>query len=134
MAIASRTSPACSKPMPTAGPTMTRQRRWRMIDGDKAGVRALVEALAGGRCRLASLDLAYNNLRCSGCAILLRTIMSERCPLQELTLEKNDIGEDGAQKLVNVLATNRGLKNHAHGQHHRERRRRAGKGRKGRRV
>ncbi len=46
--------------------------------GDKADVRALEEALARGRCRLASLGLAYNDLWCSGCAVLSRAITSER--------------------------------------------------------
>ncbi len=58
--------------------------RMNQIGGNRADVRALAEALAVGRRHLASLDLAYNDLQCLGCAVLSRAIASERCTLPEL--------------------------------------------------
>jgi len=79
--------------------------------GDKADVRSLSDALVGDSCRrIVMLDLSYNDLRCSGCTILSKAIMTKSCPLKELTLEKNDIKEDGARDLANALVTNRELR------------------------
>jgi len=52
------------------------------------------------------LDLSYNDLRCSGCAILGEALASGECPLRELVLEKNDIAKDGAEALAKALAVN----------------------------
>ncbi|KAL7550920.1 hypothetical protein ACHAWF_014130 [Thalassiosira exigua] len=72
----------------------------------RGDVRALGEALASGTCRLARLDLSYNDLRCGGCRILSHAILDARCTLTELLLEKNDISQDGATALADALSSN----------------------------
>lgn len=74
---------------------------------EKEDVQSLSHALGrsgDGLCRITKLDLSYNDLRCSGCAILSLALGQPQCSIEELILEKNDIGDKGTVALAHSLA------------------------------
>jgi len=75
---------------------------------DQLDVKALSTALLTGVCQLQSLDLSYNDVKCSGCVVLCEALI-KTTTLKELNLEKNDISFTGAMALGNALNVNESI-------------------------
>lgn len=78
----------------------------RIGGGGGSAVRVLSEAMGGGTCRLCSIDLSYNELRCRGLITLSEALAVPSCTVRELILEKNDIKGEGIVALTDALDQN----------------------------
>ena len=75
---------------------------------DQLDIKALSIALLGGVCQLQSIDLSYNDVKCTGCVVLCEALI-KTTTLQTLNLEKNDISFTGAMALGNALNVNESI-------------------------
>jgi len=75
---------------------------------DQLDIKALSIALLSGVCQLQSIDLSYNDVKCSGCCHLCEALI-KTTTLQTLNLEKNDISFTGAMALGNALNVNESI-------------------------